>query len=288
MGKLPSFQFYPGDWLKDPQLRMASMSSKGIWIDLLCAMFEAKERGALEGTAHQFCKLLGCTRDEFDLFLSEARSVKFANVRDLSVECPQVIRIESRRMLRDENQRQTWGKQKRQQRHPENKVRESADCPPDVHAVSERSPSLSSSSSSSSKKDTPLPPQEGGPLTLNSVQGKNGGPKQKRKPASNYSPEFEQAIALYPRRPGDSKVAAYQAWRARLNEGVTPIDLLAGVKRYSAYVKILGTEPQFIKQASSFFGPKEFWKETWAVTNGNGKAPAALPPTYEELYGDQA
>jgi hypothetical protein len=83
MSKLPSFQFYPGDWLKDPQLRMASMSSKGIWIDLLCAMFEAKERGALAATADQYSKLLGCTRAEFDLFLSEAESLNFANVREM-------------------------------------------------------------------------------------------------------------------------------------------------------------------------------------------------------------
>jgi hypothetical protein len=69
MGKLPSFQFYSGDWLKYPHLRMAIMSSKGIWIDLLCATFEAKERGAIKAAPDQFCKLLGCTRDEFDLFL---------------------------------------------------------------------------------------------------------------------------------------------------------------------------------------------------------------------------
>jgi hypothetical protein len=102
MGKLPSFQFYPGDWLKDLQLRMPSMSSKGIWIDLLCAMFEAKERGALEATTDQFCKLLGCPREKFDLFLSEARDLNFANVSEMSADCPQAIRIEFRRMLRDE------------------------------------------------------------------------------------------------------------------------------------------------------------------------------------------
>jgi hypothetical protein len=46
------------------------------------------------------CKQLGCPRDEFDLFLSEARTLNFANVRDMSTEHPQLVRIESRRMLR--------------------------------------------------------------------------------------------------------------------------------------------------------------------------------------------
>ena len=45
--KLPSFQFYPGDWMKDPQLRLCSPGARGIWIDLLCLMFESEQRGVL-------------------------------------------------------------------------------------------------------------------------------------------------------------------------------------------------------------------------------------------------
>jgi hypothetical protein len=134
VAKLPSFQFYPGDWLKDPQLRMASMSTKGIWIDSLCAAFEAKERGALEGTADQFCRLLGCTKVEFDLFLNDARALNFANVREMSGDCPPVLRIESRRMLRDEKQRQDWAKQKRGQRGREPEGAVSAKRPSNVRA----------------------------------------------------------------------------------------------------------------------------------------------------------
>lgn len=47
MAKLPSFQFYPGDWLKDTNLRRCSHTAKGVWIDMLCLMFEADERGVL-------------------------------------------------------------------------------------------------------------------------------------------------------------------------------------------------------------------------------------------------
>jgi hypothetical protein len=39
--------FYPGDWQKDPNLRRATRSEKGLLMDLLCLMFESKERGVL-------------------------------------------------------------------------------------------------------------------------------------------------------------------------------------------------------------------------------------------------
>lgn len=47
MRKLPAFMFYPGDWLKDPALRRCSLAARGLWIDLLCLMFECEERGVL-------------------------------------------------------------------------------------------------------------------------------------------------------------------------------------------------------------------------------------------------
>ena len=45
--KLPAFQFYPGDWLKDPALRCCSPAARGIWMDVLCMMHESPKRGVL-------------------------------------------------------------------------------------------------------------------------------------------------------------------------------------------------------------------------------------------------
>lgn len=45
--KLPGFMFYPGDWLKDADLRRCSHAAKGVWTDMLCLMFECEERGVL-------------------------------------------------------------------------------------------------------------------------------------------------------------------------------------------------------------------------------------------------
>lgn len=45
MGKLPGFIFYPGDWLKDPELRRCTKAEKGVWIDMLAVSFECSDRG---------------------------------------------------------------------------------------------------------------------------------------------------------------------------------------------------------------------------------------------------
>src|SRR5260370_33952005 len=45
MGKLPAFQFYPGDWQKDPSLRRCSKAAKGVWMDMMCLLFECPVRG---------------------------------------------------------------------------------------------------------------------------------------------------------------------------------------------------------------------------------------------------
>ncbi|MDE1871829.1 MAG: hypothetical protein KGI06_06350, partial [Candidatus Micrarchaeota archaeon] len=45
--KLPAFQFYPGDWRKDPAVQALSFEERGIWVELLCLMHESEQRGKL-------------------------------------------------------------------------------------------------------------------------------------------------------------------------------------------------------------------------------------------------
>ena len=88
-----------------------------------------------------------------------------------------------------------------------------------------------------------------------------------RSARQEYSPEFEQAWQEYPKRAGgNSKSAAFKAWKARIREGVTPETMLDGVKRYAAWVRVSGnTGTQFVKQASTFFGPDRHFEESWEV-----------------------
>ncbi len=86
-----------------------------------------------------------------------------------------------------------------------------------------------------------------------------------RSARQEYSPEFEQAWQEYPKRAGgNSKSAAFKAWKARLREGIKPETMLDGVRRYAAWVRATGnTGTQFVKQAATFFGPDRHFEEFW-------------------------
>lgn len=43
----PSFQFYPGDWQRDLNLKLCSLSARGLWLEMLCIMFFSARRGYL-------------------------------------------------------------------------------------------------------------------------------------------------------------------------------------------------------------------------------------------------
>ncbi|MDD5062729.1 MAG: hypothetical protein PHN44_10670 [Candidatus Marinimicrobia bacterium] len=101
MAKAPAFQFYVRDWLSDPQLKMASHQSKGIWIDMLCYMWESPKRGELSGNDNDFCRLLGVDNSQLNEFLNENDRLKFASVTISNG----IITVQNRRMIRDEKER---------------------------------------------------------------------------------------------------------------------------------------------------------------------------------------
>lgn len=106
-----------------------------------------------------------------------------------------------------------------------------------------------------------------------------------------YSSEFETAWQAYPKRAGGNpKPSAYKAWNARLHEGVTPETLLAGVKRYAAFVVATGKlGSEYVKQAATFFGPDRHFEETWQAPAVSGGARHTQPPVsgFEGLnYGE--
>ena len=91
-------------------------------------------------------------------------------------------------------------------------------------------------------------------------------------------PEFDTAWSLYPERAGDNpKEKARTAWLARRKEGIEPAEMIAGVKRYAAYIHAVGSEgTKYVKHAATFFGPDKHWQEEWAVPrNGADRQRAA-------------
>lgn len=81
-----------------------------------------------------------------------------------------------------------------------------------------------------------------------------------------YTPEFERAWSAYPQRPNNSKADAFKAWSARIRAGASPGSIIAGVERYAAYCKTDVSDPRYIKQAATFFGPAEHYLEEWRPT----------------------
>ena len=99
--KAPAFQFYVKDWLSDPELQCVSASSRGMWIDALCYMWEAPERGKLTGTEQEITKLLRATNGDFTQFMNDLKRHKFADVTFSNNE----VTFVNRRMQRDEKER---------------------------------------------------------------------------------------------------------------------------------------------------------------------------------------
>jgi len=77
---------------------------------------------------------------------------------------------------------------------------------------------------------------------------------------------FEEAWAVYPRRPGNSRQDTYRQWLARVKDGVDPLDMLAGARRYAQFVTVEGTEPRYVKQAQTFFGRGRHFEADWTPT----------------------
>ena len=106
--KRPSFQFYPMDWQSDPALCSVSFSARGLWMSMLCLMFNGERRGylAVNGKAlseEQIARMCNGTPDEVQRGLSELR-----NARVFSESADHVIF--SRRMVSDEKIRKARAK----------------------------------------------------------------------------------------------------------------------------------------------------------------------------------
>jgi len=115
-------------------------------------------------------------------------------------------------------------------------------------------------------QSTRLTSQRGAKTLVNGVDTQN----QIRTKPNIYRPTdtgFEQAWSLYPKRAGgNSKKNALAKWTARIRTGVDPTELIAGVERYASYVRATGKEgTEYVKQAATFFGAGEHWKEKWEI-----------------------
>jgi len=98
--KQPWLKFFPSDWRADPALRMCSLAARGLWIEMLCLMHEARPHGSLlvngkPVTPARLANLVGAGVAEVEGFLAELEEAGVFS-RDESGA------LYSRRMRRDE------------------------------------------------------------------------------------------------------------------------------------------------------------------------------------------
>jgi hypothetical protein len=100
MKKLPSIQFYPGDWRKDPGVQSLSFEERGIWLELLFLMHESESPGRLllGGNPYpidRLARLLGLSAGYLGVIITTLITLGVAS------RCEKTGALMNRRMVRD-------------------------------------------------------------------------------------------------------------------------------------------------------------------------------------------
>ena len=94
----PSMQWYPDDWLSAADVRLCSSAARGLWIDMLCIMFQANPRGTLVANGKQIlarglAKLTGNEIADVERWLAElADAGVFSTSDDGTIYCRRMRR----------------------------------------------------------------------------------------------------------------------------------------------------------------------------------------------------
>jgi len=187
MAKLPSTQMYPGDWFKDPALRLCSPAARGIWADMLMLMFEAPQRGVFR--VRNGAVLCAVSIQNIAKSIAGAKPKHILELIDNGV--ARVARkdgaIYSKRLIRDELKR-------RHKAQAGSKGGKQTSSKPQANPQAKRG-SSSSTSSSTSKNTTPYSPPsdlpEDPPLGIGGA-----GPPPDRRPVVLVSETAEHLTAL--------------------------------------------------------------------------------------------
>jgi hypothetical protein len=78
--KYPHIPLYTGDWMKDTELSLCKPATRGVWIDLLCAMHDRNRCGELRGTSEQLSRLARCSPVDVENALTDLQTTGAALV----------------------------------------------------------------------------------------------------------------------------------------------------------------------------------------------------------------
>jgi hypothetical protein len=226
----PWLKFYPRDWRGDQALRSVSVAARGLWIECLCIMHEAKPYGhlMLNGNPVEdgvLARMAGIPVDEVSALLAELRQAGVFSVTGRGV-------IFSRRMTND-HARACKGRKAIKKRWSQvSGDVEQSDAP-------NRSP-IRSPSTQKPEARSQRPPK--------SPKGDDGG--------------FEAFYAAYPRHEG--KGHASRAYKTALGKASAEI-LLAAAQRFRE--RRVGEDPKFTPLPASWLNGERWTDEPTAANS---------------------
>lgn len=89
--------------MKDPALALCTPATRGVWIDLLCAMHELDRSGELRGTTDQLARVARCSTVDLAHALTEFQATGAADVTERSG----IVTVICRRMKREYDARKS-------------------------------------------------------------------------------------------------------------------------------------------------------------------------------------
>jgi hypothetical protein len=223
--KNPWMKFYPADWRGDQALRMVSLAARGLWMECLAIMHEAKPYGYLVVNGRPvgvdaLARMVGASSDEVRIFMSELQEFGVCDVTGEGVTF-------SRRMVRDQERA--------------NKAR--------MNGAKGGNPSLRKETG---KLKSVNPPVKG--LDKPHIPEARGQNNTTRKRERDYSDRFEGFWAGYPRKTGTSKRKASDSFE-RLSESEQAAALVALPAFCQAEAD---TEERFIPHAATWLNQRRF------------------------------
>lgn len=243
--KLPAFQFYPGDWRKDPGVQSLDFHDRGVWFEILCLMHESESRGklTLNGAPmpeSALARLLGLDKQILTTTLTTLLTYGVAST------CEETGAIMSRRMVRDEYIRQVRAEAGKKGGNPALLKQI-----PTTQLKQIPTPSSSSSSSvstSSSKERTPKPPK------------------------GDVERQAELIYAEYPRKVAKKPAikAIVQAAKAHGHEFL--------IERTKAYaIAVDGADHEFLPHPATWFNQERFKDDPKEWVRSQKSQPSLFP-----------
>lgn len=107
--KLSWFKFWPDAWKSNNKLRMCSMASRGLWIEMMCIMHEAEPRGHLTiagepVSENALAKIVGESVEDVKIWLSELDNMGvFDRRKNGVIVCRKIERDEKNARKKREN-----------------------------------------------------------------------------------------------------------------------------------------------------------------------------------------